>query len=296
MNKQLNEASQWRIELAQELAAQYAAHQQIKMIVLGGSPSQGLADQYSDLDVIVYWDGIDFAWLQTAPLVNVGGNRKFLNSNDSTTAIEHYYFDTIKVDFAHITLELWEMWIDDVQKRYETTGYKQKSMAGFLDAHVLYGQTLYTQWHERLQFFPEQLAENIVREQMRFFVEGCLRHQGLDRGEILFYYDGVSLMLKKVLTILGGLNKVYFSVDEPRWLPFALAKMPIQPMDVWPRIEEILTGDRYHGLNMLYDLIYETMSLVEEHMPAIDVKQTRERMQALAVYPCASKPRLKENC
>ncbi|MCP4421852.1 MAG: hypothetical protein GY805_35005 [Chloroflexi bacterium] len=56
MNKLLNEASRWRIELAQELAIHYKQHEQIKMIVLGGSPSRGLSNKYSDLDVIVYWD------------------------------------------------------------------------------------------------------------------------------------------------------------------------------------------------------------------------------------------------
>ncbi|MCP4360300.1 MAG: hypothetical protein GY796_20015 [Chloroflexi bacterium] len=55
---------------------------------------------------MVYWETIDFVWLETAPLAKVGGQRKFLNTHETTTGIEHYYFDTIKVDFAHITLDL----------------------------------------------------------------------------------------------------------------------------------------------------------------------------------------------
>ncbi|MCP5094503.1 MAG: nucleotidyltransferase domain-containing protein [Chloroflexi bacterium] len=295
MTKHLNEASQWRIEFAEALAPHYQHHKQVKMIVLGGSPARGLSDRYSDLDVIVYWDTIDFDWLQEdPPLAKVGGQRKLLNTHKTTTAIEHYYFDTIKVDFAHITLNLWETWANDLQKRYETTGHKQKSIAGFLDAKLLYGEALYDQWHNRLTHYPEQLAQNVVKEQMRFFVEGCLLHQGLGRGEILFFYDGVSLMLKRVLAILGGLNKVYFSTDEPRWIPYELEKMNIRPPHVWQRIQEILEGDKRNGLMRLYDLIYEVLALVETHMPDIDVATTRQRMSALSVHGCDSKPKLKE--
>ena len=52
MEPSLNEASRWRIEFAEALATHYSQHQQIKMIVLGGSPARGLSDRYSDLDVI----------------------------------------------------------------------------------------------------------------------------------------------------------------------------------------------------------------------------------------------------
>ena len=292
MKQSLNEASQWRIEFAQTLAPYYQHHPQVKMIVLGGSPSRGLADRYSDLDVVVYWDAIEFNWLANPPLAKVGGQRKFLNRHEATTAIEHYYFDTIKVDFAHITLDLWQSWADDLQKRFETTGYKQKSVAGFLEAKVLYGEEMYGQWNGRLSHFPEQLAYNIVQENLRFFVEGCLLHQGLERDETLFYYDGICLILKRVLAILGGLNKVYFSIEEPRWIAYELTKMPIRPPHTWPRIQQILEGDKQQALTSLYELIYEVMALVETHMPDMDVTTTRQRMKALAVHACDGKPKL----
>ena len=293
MNITMNEASRWRIELAEALAPYYTQHQQIQMIVLGGSPSRGLADKYSDLDVIVYWEAIDFDWLMIPPLALAGGQRKFLNTHEAT-AIEHYYFNTLKVDFAHITLSLWETWADDLQKRFETTGYKQKSVAGFLEAKVLYGDELYKEWYGRLSYYPVQLAQQVVREQMRFFVEGCLLHQGLERGEILFYYDSICLMLKRVLTIIGGLNRVYFSVDEPRWIPHALAKMPICPPYTWQRMQGILNGDRKQALISLYELIYDVLALVEKQMPDIDVAPIRQRMKMLAVHACQNKPMLKE--
>ena len=152
---------------------------------------------------------------------------------------------------------------------------------------------MYKQWHERLQFYPDELANKVVQEQMRFFVEGCLLHQGVERQETLFYYDGVTLMLKKILAMIGGLNKVYFSVDEPRWIPFELTKMLIHPPNLWSRMQKILEDEKSQSLIQLYALIYETLELVETHMPQVDVNTTRQRMKALAVHGCDTKPILK---
>ena len=46
--------SAWRLELARAYIAPYAERAQIA--VLGGSVAQGVADRWSDIDTIVYWD------------------------------------------------------------------------------------------------------------------------------------------------------------------------------------------------------------------------------------------------
>lgn len=285
--------SQWRIELAQELVIPYTRHPGIRLIVLGGSASRGLSDAYSDLDIIVYWDTIDAQWLETPVLEQRGGQRRYFTPYGDHTLLETYYFDTIKVDLAHITLESWAGQVAAIQERFETTPSIQQAVAGFLDASVLYGEALYLKLKDRLIPYPPQLAYNIIRENMRFFVEGCLLHQGLERGEILFFYDGVSLMLKRVLLVIAAINNVYLSVEEPRWIAYFLStKMPVHPQQTWERIQTILTGDRHQALVLLYELIYDTLSLVEQHYSDIDVDYVRNRMKALAVHACDTKPTL----
>ncbi|MCP4363178.1 MAG: hypothetical protein GY796_34690 [Chloroflexi bacterium] len=69
--------------------------------------------------------------------------------------------------------------------------------------------------------------------------------------------------------------------------------MPIHPPHFWQQVQDILEGDKQKSLIMLYALIYEVLALVETHMPDIDVT-TKQRMNALAVYACDAKPKLKE--
>lgn len=288
-----NDASAWRIELAKELTPIYASHEGVKMIVLGGSPVRGLADQYSDLDVVIYWDSIEESWLDSPPLAPMGGERRLLAPYaGGAIVIEHYYFDQLKVDMAHLTLEKWEEWADDVQIRFDTAPFKQKTIAGFLGALLLHGGELYREWHDRLSAYPPELGRRMVEENLRFFVHGCLLHQGWDRRELLFFHDGLCEAVKNILAVLAGLNGVYFSRAEPRWIEWELRRMPLRPDNLCERFDSLFQSEPPAALDLLESLIDDTYSLVEEHMKGIDVAGRRERRKLLAVNGCPEKPEL----
>ena len=63
----MNDASAWRVDLARAIAPRYSGHADVQMMVLGGSPTRGRSDPYSDLDVIAFWDGIPLEVLEGAP-------------------------------------------------------------------------------------------------------------------------------------------------------------------------------------------------------------------------------------
>lgn len=290
-DNQSQTASSWRIELATELMQAYVAKEGIRMIVLGGSPSKNLADRYSDLDIVVYWDAIDRSWIDTIPLASSGGDRKFLLSMGSgDSCMELYYFGPLIVEVGHITLAAWKELVSDVLDRHEISPFKQKSLAGFLAAYPIYGEPLVRHWQERISVYPEQLASKMVRQSLGFFWRGCLLNQGLERGDILFFYDGICMMLKKLLSILAGLNRIYFSPVEPRWIEYELSRMPIRPDDMWQRIQSIFDGDRKRAVGILEDLIGETLKLVDRHMPELDLSMTR-RLNELEIRACDTKPK-----
>ena len=79
MEVDLNDASAWRLELARSFIEPY--RERADIAVLGGSVAQGVADRWSDLDTLVYWDAIDQDWLET-PRAAADGVR--------FTWVEHY--------------------------------------------------------------------------------------------------------------------------------------------------------------------------------------------------------------
>ena len=287
----MNEESLWRIELADELMEVYRPREGIRMIVLGGSPSRGWSDAYSDLDIIVYWDTIDTEWLETAPLERFGGRRAAFRKMDEAGGIylEQNYFGTLKVDVAHVTMEVWERMVDDVLLRHEASPEIQKSLGGFLESKVLHGEELAAKWKERIKLYPDELALAMIKRHMLFFQPGVLQHQALDRGDILYYYDGLCMILKNLLGILAGLNKVYFSPAEPRWLARELEGMRIKPDRMWERIRSIFESERPEAIEILEDLTAEVLDLLEERMPEIDLTRLRRRSE-FEVKACREKP------
>ncbi|MFC1851369.1 nucleotidyltransferase domain-containing protein [candidate division CSSED10-310 bacterium] len=294
MSKDGGEASQWRIDYARELAQFYITHPQIKMIVLGGSPSRGLSDQYSDLDIVVYWDKMDHEWLELIPLRDTAAERKLMRKmGESDIYLEQYYFGNLKADFGHVTLDFWQEMCDDVLQKFDTDSGKQKSIAGFMEAVPLHGENLIAEWKKRLSSYPDQLAYNMVKQNLSLFVHGCLLRQGYERGDLIFYYDGLCLMLKKLLAILAGLNRMYFSKDEPRWIEFELEQMVLKPDQMWQRILKIFRSPPAESDYQLNKLVDEVLDLVAEHMPDVSVI-VKERIREFEVKPCPEKPPIHE--
>src|SRR2546423_6648115 len=52
----MNDMSRWRRAIAERLAAIYARNPHIAAVVLGGSTARGHADQYSDIELGVFWN------------------------------------------------------------------------------------------------------------------------------------------------------------------------------------------------------------------------------------------------
>ncbi len=287
-NRTPTEASVWRVDFARELAAHYAVREGVRMIVLGGSVARGEADAYSDLDIIVYWDAIDREFIDAEPLRDLECRRAYTTGNDEF-GLESYYFGPLKADFGHVTMDAWSELVDGVILKHEAEPGSMHSFEGFLASVPLHGEELVDEWKAKMREFPPELAVNMIRRHMRLYVPGYLEHQAYERGDKIAYYDGVSKMLRNILGIIAGLNRVYCATDEGRWAENLLSRMPIQPERTWERMCEILTTDGHRATAMLEELLVETLDLIERHMPDYDL--TRPRMgRTLLVEACETRP------
>jgi hypothetical protein len=287
-----NDASLWRIELARELGRFYVPRDGIRMIVLGGSPSKGLSDAYSDLDIIVYWDEIDVPWLETVPLKDLDCRRELFKEMGEGVYLESYYFGTMKVDFGHATMDSWKQWTDEVLVSHTPDPGLLGMIGGFIASIPLHGEELFNEWKERLSAYPDELARAVVRKNAFFYHRGVLEHQGLSRGDLIFFYDGACKMLKHLLSVLAGLNRVYMGTDEPRWIEYHLDRMRIRPENCWSRMKAVLLAERGKSLFELEALIDDVFDLVEAHMPEVDVSRSRHRFN-LTVRPTEGRPKLR---
>lgn len=292
MAQQSTAASLWRIELAKKLVQYYLPHDGIETAILSGSPPKGLADQYSDLDMILFWSEIDQEYLETARLGELNCERRYARPiGDGDIYLESYYFGPLKVDVGHSTLSTWEEEVDDVVVRCEADASKIGAIAGFITSLPLYGEDVVARLKERMQSYPDELAQKVVRSHRRFFVPGYLVNQAYKRGDMLAYCDGLCLMVKNLLNILAGLNRVYMSTEEPRWLSYYLSKMPIKPDRMEERVQEMLAFDGEGSVSALEGMIVDVLGLIHEHMPDIN-GDYEERWRGMTVEGCLEMPEL----
>lgn len=166
------------------------------------------------------------------------------------------------------------------------------SIGGFLDARPLYGRDRYRAVRATIPPYPRSLAKKVIEQNLGFFWKGCLMNQGLNRGEILFVYDGMSAMLKRALNILMALNGLYFWAGEPRWIEYWSKRMKWCPPDLWPRIERLYSDSPDKALAELERLQEEVLFLISRHMPEVDMIRAT-KFDELRVQTTAKRPKLK---
>jgi hypothetical protein len=282
--------SAWRIELARQLIRFYVPHDSIEAAILSGSPPKGLSDQYSDLDIIIFWSEIDREFIEAVPLRDLSCELKYSRPLGDYH-LESYYFGPLKVDVGHGTLSKWEEEVDDVVVRSEPDESKIGAIAGFITSLPLHGDEVIARLKTRMESYPDELAEKIVRGHRRFFVPGYLMNQAYGRGDMLAYCDGLCQMVKNLLSIVAGLNRVYMSTEEPRWLSYYLSRMPIKPERMEERIQDVLAFDGEGSVDALEGLIVDVLALIHEHMPDIN-GDYEERWRSMTVRGCPEMPDL----
>jgi hypothetical protein len=247
------------------------------MVALGGSAALGVSDAYSDIDVLVWWDGaIDAAWVETAPLAGEGAARFTHMPLEDGVLLEQYLQQGLKVDVGHLTLAWWEQEVAAVLDGHDLDPGRHEMLGGFLDALPLHGAQAYAAWRERIAAYPDGLAGAVVAHHVATGFPPLLLYdqQGLGRGDRLTYYDAAVATIKSVLGVLGGLNGLYLSTAHPKHVDVLVGRMAIRPDDLERGIEAALDGDAAR----LAALGCEVLDLVERHRPEVDTGGARLRL------------------
>ncbi len=285
-------ASRWRRELARDLIKTYANRPDLEMALLGGSPARGLSDQYSDMDVVLYWKKLDARWIKSHPLEKLGCKIiTVLDMPKHQAILEIYTLKGLIVEMGHATTASLKKEITEVTKDCKVVPPTISSIGGFLDARPLYGRERYRAIKAAIPPYPRTLAKKVIEQNLGFFWKGCLKNQGLNRGEILFVYDGMSAMLKRALNILMALNGLYFWAGEPRWIEYWSKRMKWCPPDLWPRIERMYRCPPAEALSEMERLLAEVLILVSTHMPEVNMSRAT-KFEGLRVQATLKRPSL----
>jgi predicted nucleotidyltransferase len=284
----MNAASAWRFELARRVAAAYVENTKVAAIIVGGSTARGRADRFSDLEIGGFWHEppTDEERLAAASAVAeaTGGEVHRLYPYDPEEEVwEDDFFlgraasdepgTGLLVEMPHYTVDFIERTLADVLERYDTSDLKQNLISVMIPAIPLHGESLVESWRTRAAQYPRGLAVAMVKKHAQ--IDHFWRTEMYpERGNnLLLLYDKYVQVANKVLYTLLALNGMYYYGFK--WVDLQVAEMRIVPDNFSARLKQVFQSEPRVATSILAQLVEETYSLVERHMPEIDVERLR---------------------
>ena len=269
----LNEDSAWRLELARRYIEPY--RERASIAVLGGSVAQGVADRWSDVDTIVYWDEIDRDWLETARAGADGDRFTWVEHYPGNACLEQYRFGTVKADVAHVRLG----WLDELidgtlsAESFDTTSLDV--LRGVQESIVLFGDERYEPIRARVLDYPDPLRRAMVEANLQVTPSWIYDGMGRDRGDLVVFYEYVLATMRNIVGILAGLNRVYIAPEKLKRVGAVVGGMELTPPNAAARLDGLLDLPREQVRAELDDLVGATLDLVEAHLPDVDTTRAR---------------------
>jgi|SRR6266508_1899914 len=282
--KQMNTASQWRLAIMREIAPLYADNPAVAAVIVGGSSARGHADQYSDIELGVFWHTPPTDAQRQLVVDRAGADLLALYPYDQQEEVwcDDYMIGRaqadvpksgILVEVVHYTTEFMNRVLEQVLEQHNPEELKQNLIAGVLDAVTLHGSALIQEWQNRAIHYPEPLAIAVVNRHAtidHFWRWEMLLHR---HQNLMLLYQSFSQVQQKLLHVLLGLNRVYYFGFK--WLDVVAARLPLAPPDLLHRLTQAYQVEPTEGAYQIAALVEETYDLVEKHMPTVDVDWLR---------------------
>jgi hypothetical protein len=273
------EASLYLIELAKQLAQPYIALPQIRAAILTGSASEGESDFYSDLDIILYYETMPPEPVFAAAYEQNGGQEyRVYSPYDENGFMDFYQVKGIECQFGHNTVAGWERDIASVLEGLDVTSPLQKALGGMEHAIPLYGGELVQQWKDRLAAYPDALAEAMVKHYLAFFPLWGLLDRFTSRDATIWIQESLVSIAQNLLGVMAGLNRQYYTTFQFKRMHRFIDSMTIKPADFAARIEALFRAEPSEAAKQAESLVAETLALVKQHMPQIDISRPQARI------------------
>ena len=269
------------LRLARELARIYSGDPSVLAVVAGGSVSRGCADEYSDVEIGVFWDTPPSDADRRDAARRMGGEVWKFDPSGGDRASEHIglseatveskrYRGTAMVSPVHMTVSTAEEWIGAFIDDLDTAPQKYELAAAIRYGEPLYGHDMLRRWNAKAASFPERLAVKLVQQSL-WLGPWFNRAAYVDRDDHLVAAQQLVWMQQGIVNVLAALNREYLPSVEHKWVDWLLERLEIKPDRCTDRLRATFaTRDLGHAVRDLVELGMEVIDLVEEHLPEVD--------------------------
>jgi hypothetical protein len=262
-----------RRKLAEIVAPAYAANPKVAAVLLAGSVARGIGDEFSDIEIDIYWHAPPTDEDRTAPIEQSGWGIVYRHVDENEWA-DGILVEGVKIDTSQFLTSTIEHYLDDALERAEIEPEYQVRITALLHGRSLHGAELIERWRARAAVYPEALAHAMVTEYCAFRPRYILEMLAA-RDDVLLLHQDLVATEQQILSVLMGVNRVYAPHPYHKWLDWEIGQLAIAPPDLNRRLRQILRAEPRAAVEQLCQLIEETFALIEQYVPSFDVGAAR---------------------
>lgn len=271
----MNHATQWRLALAQRIAAAYAADPNARAVMIAGSVGRGSADRFSDIEIDVYYERPPTEAEREAAVGRMGATLEGLAEDDDEWE-ENFNIGGFHAASSTFTVATMERFVREVLDEAQLAPSAQTRLYSLLHALPVKGEAQIAEWRRRAATYPDALAEAMLREHLQFDGFGYAEDMFAARDDLLALYDLFVRVERQILGALFGLNRIYTPTPHfLKWMDESIAAMRHKPADLSARLKRAFRLPPADGVAELRGLIADVFDLVDRHAPGFDTAPYR---------------------
>jgi predicted nucleotidyltransferase len=257
--------TQWRLAFAQEIGVELRKYSGVRAIIVGGSVARGYADEYSDLEIPLFWNTLPTDETRLAIAADLGAG--FLYPFSGPALEDNLLIHGFQVDLWHITVSGAEQVIESVLQEFSLDPGDSNFMDTIRFCIPLYGEALIEAWKQKVRIYPDELAASQIQQAMNA-VQATHLSILAHRDNPTLLYGQISDLQEQVFLILLALNRHYFPAFK--WMYPILSEMVVKPEGIAARFRRVYSCSADQAAEDTARIVDETLRLVQEQFPQLD--------------------------
>ena len=236
--------------------------------LVAGSVASGTSDEWSDIDLILFydaWPGAEALERSRAGLGPTADQVVLAGEATGDVYLEQFRLEDVACQLVHQTIDAWRATAATVLEDLDTASPTQKALSGLHAGVVLHGDEVIAGLRTEAAY-PARLRTAMVRANRDVFPLWRLRGMAARDAE-LWQRGQLVAGFEKVLGMLAGVNEVYFSTFQLKHTRDLVASFAAAPPDLVARMEAALVAPMDDAVAELQRVVTETLAIVDRALP-----------------------------
>jgi len=258
---------------ASDISKVYMQNPKVEAVLLGGSVSRNWNDEYSDIELFIFWKEAPTELDRKSSISAVNGRIIDFHPYEEEEWSETYVANGIKLEISNFLTSTIQNIIHDVIVGYDTDLDKQCLVAAVYDGISLYGNELLNELKKKVEVYPKELSVGMIKDNIYLGNRWNNREALLRREDWLMLYKVIVSVQTNLMGILFGLNRLYVHHPAFKWQKHSLEAMKIAPINTYARFTSILLNHPKESVSELEGIIREVYELIRTEYPSLDLSE-----------------------